>query len=81
MDSLGKELVIVTVATHATDGFHRFNRSINLYGLKLEVNKLLLASELNGIFYRFLAWMKNGKAATLLENLAVDKRLISLGNI
>lgn len=34
---LGENLVVVTVATHVTDGFQRFNRSVNLYGLKLEV--------------------------------------------
>lgn len=28
---------MVTVATHVTDGFARFNRSAHLYGLKLEV--------------------------------------------
>ena len=31
------DLVVITVATHVTDGFTRFNRSINLYGLKQEV--------------------------------------------
>ncbi|KAH9399042.1 Procollagen-lysine,2-oxoglutarate 5-dioxygenase 1 [Tyrophagus putrescentiae] len=31
------KLVVVTVATHITDGFQRFNRSVHLYGLKLEV--------------------------------------------
>lgn len=30
-------LVVVTVATQITEGFLRFNRSVNLYGLKLEV--------------------------------------------
>lgn len=29
--------MVVTVATHITDGFIRFNRSVHLYGHKLEV--------------------------------------------
>lgn len=31
------ELVVVTVATDVTDGFVRFNRSVNVYGFKLEI--------------------------------------------
>ncbi|XP_054159305.1 procollagen-lysine,2-oxoglutarate 5-dioxygenase-like [Oppia nitens] len=31
------DLMVVTVATHITDGFVRFNRSVNTYGLKLEI--------------------------------------------
>ncbi len=36
------KLVVVTVATHITDGFQRFNRSVHLYGLKLEVSWFVL---------------------------------------
>ncbi|KAI7697685.1 Multifunctional procollagen lysine hydroxylase and glycosyltransferase LH3 [Sarcoptes scabiei] len=32
-----KDLLLVTVATQSTDGFQRFNRSVNIYGLKLNV--------------------------------------------
>lgn len=35
--SLAKDLLLVTVATQSTDGFQRFNRSVNIYGLKLNV--------------------------------------------
>ncbi|KAH9412854.1 Procollagen-lysine,2-oxoglutarate 5-dioxygenase 1 [Dermatophagoides pteronyssinus] len=32
-----KDLIVVSVSTHITDGFERFNRSLKIYGLKSEI--------------------------------------------
>ena len=36
------ELLIVSVATNETDGYHRFIRSLNIYGYRYEVFIMLI---------------------------------------